>query len=393
MLCIQNAIIFTPHKRIIRGGVLVEDACIMAVGAMDEVVCPPDSWVIDATGLILVPGFIDLQINGAFGDDFTANPASIWSVASKLPRFGVTSFLPTIITSPPQTIVAAQKVLSEGAPAEYLGAMPLGLHLEGPFINPERIGAHNPTHLQSPDLAIIGDWSPARGVRLVTLAPELLGAKKLITTLAERKVVVSAGHTMATYPEAQESFRAGIRYGTHLFNAMPPWNHREPGLVGALLTEPQIVVGLIVDGIHVHPAMVNSVWQLLGNNRLNLVTDAMAALGMLPGTYQLGDFQVTVDEKSARLASGILAGSILSLDAALRNLMAFTSCSLEEALPTITTTPATLLDLENQKGNIAPGYDADLVLLTPDLSVECTIIAGQVVYQAKTPKGWQGLMD
>jgi len=380
MLYIHNATILTPHQRIENGALLIEGTHIKAVGTADELACPPGAQTIDADGGYLAPGFIELQINGAFGHDFTAEPTAIWPVAAQLPRYGVTAFLPTVITSPPGTITAAQDILTQGRRAGNGGAIPLGLHVEGPFINPQKKGAHNPAYLRLPDLDAVRDWTPERGVRLVTLAPELPGALDLVTALTERGVAVSAGHSMASYAEAQAGFDAGIRYGTHLFNAMPPLHHRRPGLVGALLADTRATVGLIVDGIHIHPAMVDLVWQVLGSRRLTLVTDAMAALGMSPGRYVLADLDVIVDGTSVRLSDGTLAGSILSLDTALRNLMLFTGCSLDEALTTITTTPAALLGMSGRKGQVAPGYDADLVVLTPDLRVAMTIVGGSVVY-------------
>ena len=191
---------------------------------------------------------------------------------------------------------------------------------------------------------------------------------------------------MATLPQARSGFNAGITYGTHLFNAMPPLGHRDPGLAGALLTDKRCVTGLIPDGIHVHPDLVGLIWAAKGSSHLNLVSDAMAALGMPPGQYYLNDFEVTVTETEARLANGTLAGSILPLDAAVRNLIDFTGCSLSEALATVTTTPAALLGLSQQRGRIAPGFIADLVLLTPDLEVALTITAGEITYRKENAK-------
>ena len=190
---------------------------------------------INAAGLILAPGFIDLQFNGAFGDDFTADPATIWRVAEQLPRYGVTAFLPTIITAPLEKVAAGQKVVTDGRPDRFRGAWPLGLHVEGPFLNPQKKGAHNPKHLRLPSVEAVAGWSPETGVRLVTLAPELPGALEMIVALADRGVLVSAGHSMATFDQAVAGFDAGARYGTHLFNAMPTLGHRDPGLAGALL--------------------------------------------------------------------------------------------------------------------------------------------------------------
>lgn len=380
MLYISNATILTPEQWLDEAALVVDGKRIAAVGPASNTPCPPGAQVIDAAGLILTPGFIDLQFNGAFGEDFTADPTAIWPVAAGLPRYGVTSFLPTIITSPLDRMTSAQEVMADGPADGWLGAIPLGLHLEGPFLNPKKKGAHNPSYLRRPDLGVIAGWSAANSVRLVTLAPELPGALDLVETLAAAGVVVSAGHSMATYEEAMAGFAAGIRYGTHLFNAMPALNHREPGLAGALLTDLRPVVGFINDGIHTHLSMADLAWKAIGS-RLNLVTDAMAALGVPPGMHLLGDFDVYVDEISCRLADGTLAGSILGMDAALRNLIAWTGCLLSEALSTVTTTPARLLGIGHNRGWIAPGYLADLVLLTPDLQVQMTLVEGVVAYQ------------
>jgi N-acetylglucosamine-6-phosphate deacetylase len=215
----------------------------------------------------------------------------------------------------------------------------------------------------------------------VTLAPELPGALDLVAALTARGVLVSAGHSAATFEQAKAGVDAGIRYGTHLFNAMPALQHREPGLPGALLTDARATVGLIADGVHTHPAIVSLAWQALGPRRLNLVTDAMAALGMPAGTHRLGDFDVEVDATSARLADGTLAGSILSLDQALRNLVSMTGCSLEEALATVTSTAARAIGVDAERGTLARGAAADVVLLTPDLRVRTTIVAGEIVYE------------
>jgi N-acetylglucosamine-6-phosphate deacetylase len=381
MLYIRNATVYATDGTIEGGAVLTEGNRIVAVGRAADVACPDGAHVVDASGMLLAPGFIDLQFNGGFGHDFTADPTAIWQVAEGLTRFGVTVFLPTIITSPLEKIAAGQKVVTEGRPKGFRGATPLGLHVEGPFLNPKKKGAHNPAYLRLPNLDAVANWSPKTGVRLVTLAPELPGALELVEALTKNGVLVSAGHSMATFAEATAGFDAGIRYGTHLFNAMPPLEHREPGLPGALLTDDRPVVGFIADGVHTHPAVVKLVWNALGPNRLNLVTDAMAALGMGPRTHLLGDYEVFVDETSCRLANGTLAGSILSLDEALRNLVRLAGCSLEAALPTVTTTPARAIGLDHERGRIAAGFVADLVLLSPDLRVRGTIVEGELVYR------------
>ena len=379
---IWGAEVITPFNRILEAAVLIENNTISWVGPLTEASEWPEAERIDAAGLFLIPGLIELQINGAFGLDFTTEPETIYQVAEMLPQYGVTSFLPTIVTSPLEKIARAQAAIQGGAPAGFRGALPLGLHIEGPFLNPERKGAHRVDYLRSPNLADYANFTPAAGVRLVTLAPELPGAGAIISELTRRGIVVSAGHSMASYAQAQTGFQRGIRYATHLFNAMSPLLQFDPGLPGAVLSEPDLRFGLISDGIHVHPALVNLVWKLTGPGRVTLVSDAMAALGMPPGRYLLGHLEVIVDETSARLPNGTLAGSILDHPQALRNLMAFTGCALEDALTCLTSTPADLLGMGKNIGQIAPGYQADMVLITFDLQVVRTWAGGEVVFEA-----------
>ena len=382
MLYIHNACIYTPDQVIEHGALLVDGGRIVEVGPVGIVRRPAAARVIDAAGQALVPGFVELQFNGGFGDDFTNDPSTIWRVAEKLPCYGVTSFLPTIITSPLETIAAGQSVVVGGQPPGFRGARPLGLHVEGPFLNPEKKGAHNPKYLRTPDAAAVAGWSPATGIRLVTMAPELPGAMDVISALSSRGLLVSVGHSNATFEQAVAAFDAGARYGTHLFNAMSALGHREPGLPGALLTDPRPTVGVIADGVHTHRSVIRLAWKALGPHRMNLVSDAMAALGMPPGRHLLGSFPVVVDATSARLADGTLAGSVLSLDQALRNLIDVTGCALAEALPTLTTTPSRAIGLGHERGRIARGHVADMVLLTSDLRVSATFAEGNLVYTA-----------
>ena len=206
MLYITNATIYTPTQRIERGAVLTDGGRIVAAGPAEHLPCPPDAQVIDADGLLLTPGFIELQFNGGFGQDFTDDPTAIWPVAAQLPQHGVTAFLPTIITAPLAKSALGRRIVTEGRPTDYRGAMPLGLHIEGPFLNPAKKGAHNPNYLRLPTLDAVADWSPETGVRLVTLAPELPGALEVIEALSSRGILVSTGHSMATYDQAVAGF-------------------------------------------------------------------------------------------------------------------------------------------------------------------------------------------
>ncbi len=342
-----------------------------------------DDEVIDVTGLTVSPGLIDLQINGAYGSDFTSDPESIWRIGARLPEQGVTAFLPTIITSPPATVDAARAALAR-RPAGYRGAEPLGLHLEGPMLSIKRPGVHNPELMRSPSLDLIQGWTPESGVAMVTLAPELSGAEAVIKSLAGSGVIVSAGHTAATLEEAAAGFGWGIGAVTHLFNAMEPFDHRAPGLIGALIEHPRAIAGIIADGIHTHPAAVIAAWKWLGPSRLALVTDAMAATGLGDGDYELGSIKVNVKEGKASDANGRLAGSTLTLGQAIRNLVEYTGCSIVEAVAAASSVPANVLGLKD-RGHLAVGERADLVLFDEAMEVVATMVGGQIVYARE---GW-----
>lgn len=381
MFYIYNAHVVTPTKSIKKGVLLSDGDKIKAVGPADSVSCPEGAKKVDAGGKYLVPGLIEMQLNGGFGNDFTADPSTIWTVAGDLAQFGITTFLPTVITSSIPNTAKARKVVTEGKPAGYKECNPLGLHLEGPFLNPEKKGAHNEDYICTARDENIEGWSPEGGVRLVTLAPEMPDALPAIKTLADRGVVVSAGHTQATYEESIAGFDAGITYGTHLFNAMPALHHRKPGLPGALLYDERVTVGIIVDGVHVHPSLIKVIWEAIGPKRMSSVTDSLAAMGLPPGSQcRLGEYDVIVTEKVCTLADGTISGAVISLDRGLRNLIEFTGCSLGEALETMTTTPARCLGLEGKIGSLETGAQADMVLLTEDYMVDSTIVGGEFVY-------------
>ncbi len=329
---------------------------------------------------LIAPGLIDLQVNGGYGCDFTVDPGSIPHVAQRLPATGVTAFLPTCISAPIERYAGWLKTADEAARAAH-GAQALGVHLEGVYFSRQRMGAHNPEYMRPIDVEeITTRYAAHPSVRIVTLAPELPGALEAIDALVRRGILVSAGHSNATFAEAQAALAAGIGWGTHLFNAMHELSHREPGLPAALLLS-DIPVGIIADGVHLHPAILQLAYRLKSARGLTLVTDAMAAMGMGEGTYNLGGFRVLVQGGAARLENGTLAGSVLTLDAAVRLLIDYTGCSVAEALTMASRTPADLLRLE-RKGRIAPGADADILLLDPSLQVQATLVAGEVVYQA-----------
>jgi N-acetylglucosamine-6-phosphate deacetylase len=340
---------------------------------------------LDATGLLVAPGFLDLQCNGAVGVDLTSEPERLWQVAAALPRWGVTAWLPTVVTAPPEVRARAQAALRSAPPTGPAVASPIGLHLEGPFLAPERRGAHDPRHIIAPSLDVIDGegWSRDAAVALVTLAPELPGALGLVRRLVDRGVVVAAGHSSSTAAQATAAVDAGVTYVTHLFNAMAPLHHRQPGLAGVALTDERVRVGLIADGLHVDPSVVALAARALGD-RLNLVTDAVAALGVPPGPVRLGRLAAAVSaaDGTVRLPDGTLAGSVLSLDRAVRNLVAFTGVPVADAVRAVTSTPAAVLGLAD-RGVVAPGAVGDLVLLTEAGGVVATVIAGRIAHDTR----------
>ena len=337
---------------------------------------PRGCAVLDASGGFVAPGFIDVQVNGAHGVDLASRPGAIDHVAAVLPQYGVTAFCPTIVSSPPWVVEQALGARSGGA-----GAVALGLHLEGPMLNERRRGAHDARWLRSPGPAVIEGWSRASGVALVTLAPELPGALDVVRALRARDIVVAAGHTDATEDEFVAGVEAGITAVTHLFNGMRPFGHRDPGPVGATLARDDVVAGLIVDGIRVAPSAVTAAWRALGPDRLMLVTDAVAALGLPAGPVQLGSVAAISGPAGVRTTDGTLAGSTLSMDQAVRNLMAFTGCSLADAVRCASVTPAALLG-DSARGRLEPGRRGDVVVLSPEGFVVATVVAGEVVWRA-----------
>ena len=318
-------------------------------------------------------GLIETQTNGGWGHDFTTDPTSIWAVGERLPATGVTTFIPTIITAPYDVAAHAIEVVRAGPPPGYRGARVAGLHIEGPWLSPEKNGAHPADLLRNPDGAVARSWADSGVVVTVTLAPELPGADEVASLLSDAGVVVSAGHSNATAGKAVEALAGPYSSITHLFNQMSPLDHREPGLVGAAMLS-DAFCGVIVDGIHVDYRVIRLAWQVLGPDRMILVTDAMAAAGLGAGTFDLGQTTVTVGDDGPRTADGRLAGSVLMLDEALRTLIVATGAPVDEALATVTTTPARMLGLSEAD------TAGDRVLFDENLTVEATYVDGDLVF-------------
>jgi N-acetylglucosamine-6-phosphate deacetylase len=349
-------------------------------------VSPDDSLVADAHEVhdygeaMILPGFVDLQVNGAFGIDVASESSRLTELSRALLSTGTTSYLPTVISSPEGIYEEALPMIGAAAGKASSGAEVLGVHLEGPFIDLEKRGAHAAAHVLRPDAKLLGRLLDLGPVRMVTLAPELDGASELTALAANRGAVISAGHSDIAFEPAYGALDGGVVGVTHLFNAMSAMHHREPGLPGAAFAHPRAVCGLIADGLHVHPEMVGLAFRMLGPDRLCLVTDAIAAAGMEDGEYRLATRTVYVDGGVPKLGSGAIAGSVLTMREAFKNILAFTGCTVPEAARMVSTSPARLVGEGRRKGRLAPGYDADATVLAPDLSVQAVWQSGQQAY-------------
>lgn len=320
---------------------------------------------------IACPGFLDLQVNGFAGVDFLSASSSDYERAGEaLLATGVTAYLPTFITAPEEVVVEALRLL----PRDGRGPRVLGAHLEGPFLAPSRLGAHPAGARRDPDPELLARLLAAGPVRLVTLAPELPGARGLIRMLRRRGVAVSLGHSEATAEEAHAAFDLGAASVTHLFNAMRPFSHRDPGLAGAALARTDVTVQIIADRVHLADDTVRLVWRAAAG-RVALVTDAMAAAGLGDGSYRLGGVSVEVEGKAARRRDGVLAGSVLTMIEAVRNLHAL-AAPLEQALEAASLVPAGIVGADSL-GRIAVGGPADLVVLDDRLEVRHVLVRGR----------------
>lgn len=329
----------------------------------------------------LVPGFIDLHIHGAADHDvMDGSVKSLQKISHQLAKEGVTGFLATTMTASSERIEAALAVIPE-AIANVQGAAILGVHLEGPFISREKMGAQNGNDVLLPDVDLFKRWQELAGgqIRLVTVAPELENALPFIKALRAMDVLPAIGHTNATYEQTMAAIAAGSTYATHLFNAMRHIHQREPGATGALLLANEVMAEMIADGKHLHAALYEIAYRIKGKERLLLVTDAMRAKCMGDGCYELGGQEVHVADGKATLANGTLAGSVLCMPDAIKNIMKFTDCSLEDAIRMASYNPAHKLNLTSRKGSIDVGKDADLVVLSDKLNVKLTMVGGEVV--------------
>ncbi len=337
--------------------------------------------------LYLIPGLIDLHIHGAMGFDvMDGSREALSQISQALVKQGTTAYLATTMTESEEKISQALQNIADfkkNKNSKITGAEILGVHLEGPFISPNRMGAQNPEFIKKPDIDLFKKFQDlAQGeIKLVTIAPEVPGAQELIKYLTQTGVVSSIGHSDANFSESKQAIDLGVSHCTHLYNAMSSFHHRTPGVAVAVLGDERVRAELIADGIHVDPEVLKLTLKIKTAEQLLLVTDAMRAQCLCDGEYDLGGQKVWVKQGAARLASGVLAGSVLTLNQAFFNMQNYTGCSLKEAVKMASENPAKQLGIFDRKGSIKIGKDADLVLLDAKASVRATLCLGQWVYK------------
>jgi N-acetylglucosamine-6-phosphate deacetylase len=390
VLCANR--LYTPQEEIQNPLVFIEDGLISSVSSRDKREIPRNATVIDLVrdgfaDTILAPGFVDIHMHGGAGlDVMRAAPAELPHLNKFLTTHGVTGYFPTTVAAPLDQTCAALERLADAIEAarnspasngKAVQAHPLGIHLEGPFLSHKRRGVHPPEYLLEPTLEIFERlWQAARGhVRMMTIAPELPGALEVIAEAARRKVCVSIGHSDATLETARAGVQSGARHATHTFNAMRPLDHRDPGILAEVLTDSQLTADIIADGIHVAPEVVQLFLKAKGLERAVLITDATAAAGMPDGIYQLGPIQVEVKDGKC-MKDGNLAGSVLTMDRAVRNITQFAGWNLQDAVRAATLNPARAAGLARH-GELIPGAEANIVVLNPTGEVRQTFVRGR----------------
>jgi len=383
MIALTASALFTPLQKIEQPVVLLEDGKIVEIGPRAELAIPSGCRIVDLKDAILAPAYVDIHIHGGAGHDvMETDPGALPALERLLAQHGVGGYLPTTITAPVEQTLGALERLADAiesgdaTPGEGGRARPLGIHMEGPFLSHAKRGVHPPESILPPTIGMFNRfWEAARGrIRLMTIAPETEGAQEVIAEAARRGVCVSIGHSDANQEAARAAIDKGARHATHTFNAMRALDHREPGILGVVLSDDRISADIIADGIHVDPAIVKLFIRAKGAAGAVLITDALSATGMPDGRYRLGTLEL--DVKGGRCTSrGILAGSVLTLDRAVRNVMQFAGCDLQQGVRFASLNPAKAAGLE-KNGVLEPAAHADIVVLDRNGGVRKTIIAG-----------------
>ncbi|QIZ06930.1 N-acetylglucosamine-6-phosphate deacetylase [Priestia megaterium] len=378
--------VYSEDILIENGFIKINNGKIVEIGSMEELEKENEIEVIELPGHYkAIPGLIDVHIHGVNGaDTMDATKEALDTMVTALPKEGTTSFLATTMTQEGKQIenalINAAQYIEKQKPNGK--AEILGLHLEGPFVNAKRAGAQPIQHIIDPDLALFQKWQSLTNgnIKLVTLAPERPGGLDMIRYLKSNGIIASIGHTDATFDEVDEAIDAGANHVTHLFNQMRGLHHREPGVVGAAFLRDELKAEIIVDGVHVRPEMVKLAFKQKQSEGLILITDSMRAKCLKNGKYDLGGQEVTVKNGKAVLEDGTLAGSILKLGHAVKNIIAYTGCPLEDAIEMASVNPAKQLNIYDRKGSIAVGKDADIVILDEEMEVYMTLCHGAIAF-------------
>jgi N-acetylglucosamine-6-phosphate deacetylase len=371
-------------------GILDDATLLVEQGRITEISAQPavqklHTRRLDARGNLIVPGLIDVHVHGGRGYDvMDGTVEAVDGLAVHLAAHGVTGFLATTVTASQADTLAAAAVVRKARRRRSPGARLLGMHIEGPYLNPLRPGAQDIAHIRLPSIDEMKQVIAASGdcVRLVTLAPELAGASDLVHYLRQCGIIASMGHSDATYEQAMAALDAGFTHVTHIFNAMRPFHHRDPGIIGAALLDPRVMIEVIADGLHVHPAAARLVLQARGTSGVELITDAICAAGLPYGCYRMGGQDVCTSDKGARTAGGVLAGSLITMETALRNIVAWTGLPLCQATAMTSLNQARELGLDGHTGSLEVGKDADLVVCTPTFDVLATMVGGRMVFRS-----------
>jgi len=372
---LHTARALTPATVIPDAGILIRDGVIESIGPRQDISLPSGAQEISAIDQVAIPGFIDVHIHGAGGHDvMEATGEAMSTVAGTLARHGTTSFVATTVTASPDETCRSVEGIAQYMTKQFEALQPraevLGIHYEGPFLNKVRRGVHPAEWIQPPSAELLNRLLQAASgkARILTIAPEVLGAIPCVKAAREAGVVVAMGHTDATYEQARAAIVQGVHHAVHVYNAMRPFSHRDSGVIGAVLTTPEVTAELIADGVHVEEAAMRLLLQAKGPSCVILISDGLSATGMPDGKYMLGKFEVTVSGGVCRNAEGKLAGSTLTLDRALRNVVAL-GVPLQDAVRMLTANPAKLLGIEFKKGALRTGADADIVLLDENLQL------------------------
>lgn len=372
-ILIQNASVFRPDGAFEQRDIAISGECFTDSAQ--------DGEVFDATGCYAIPGLIDVHLHGCVGHDFLdADEAGLTKMARYQAKNGVTAICATMMTFPEAKLAAACKQIAAHKQAE--AAAFVGIHLEGPFLSPDKLGAQNPAYLQMPDVNLVHRLQKAAGglIKLIALSPELAGASELLDAISA-DICCSLGHTTTDYATAQKAFNRGARQVTHLYNAMPPLHHRDPGLIGAAVDAPNCRAELICDNVHVHPAVVRATMRMFGDDRLIFISDSMMATGLSDGIYELGGLAVEVRGKLSTLAgSDTIAGSATNLMDCLRTAVLEMEIPLGSAVKCASVNPAKAIGIYEQRGSIEAGKVADLLLLNEDLSIRNVFLRGKMLY-------------